>query len=1021
VASNRVLFLHLSDIHIRTAEDAILQRGAGIAATTFQYLPEIDLLVLVLSGDIAWSGRDSEYVLAESLINEIATTIGKERPGLKIEIFACPGNHDCDFSLHDDTRDAVLERVRTSDSQEVSPSLVETATAVQEAYFKFLGRVSTHPWASYTKLMQEATLVVDEVNIGMRCLNVAWMSELREKQGTLMFPPSAVKPFTFDKQSGLAITILHHPFNWFGQTTYRHFQAVVRNESHIVFTGHEHFQNSGEISDSHSSPSVFVEGGVLFESSRPNHSSFNLVIVDLKAEQYRSVFIEWTGKTYAPDAASDEVGSLRTLPSIAAPHFKLRPEFEATLVDAGANFSHANKKKLVLDDIFVWPDLLDLEDRALIKRQLVGSFFEDPANVGHGILIRGDEKTGKSTLLRQYFRSFFKRGFLPLYVRAQWITSVHQTDPLKLVKTTLDRQYERDDHESWLQESRSLKVLLLDDVDLSSLSPAALSIALDGLAKFFFAVIVTARDTTAATDLLSIEKVDALLSLQQFELREFGHKKRFELVCKWVEVGNGIDESSERWMVTIDKLEKDLTAAVGKQLVPSVPIFLLTLLQSVESGRTADLKNSAFGHYYQYLITSSFEDVGFEREQWNEVFNYCANFAWFIYSRNDPAVAVPEMKAFNQAFSVEFTPVEFEQRFRRLLSANVLELDGDQVHFKYPYIYYFFLGQYLSDRIHEKDVQQVIVSLCEDLHLRDSASVLLFTSHHTKDPVVYEQIAEALDKCFSDSPVFDFQKDVELLNQLVDSAPRLVYHEKTIKESRSEMRDKQDKKDYAVGPEERGSTTDAIAGIARLFRGMEILGQLLKNHYGTTKNPVKEQLINRLIESSLRGLQAIIRLILSDRDSLAHHIGRMLKDQSPGISKEQADQQAKIVVFDLVGIVTFGFVRKASTAIGSAYLRENLVQVVSRANSLGYDLVEISYLLELPEGLPFSKLKQMNKNVEANPFCRALLTQLALHHLHMFKVNYRDKQKLCEELGIGLQRPNALQFNRATLSRRRVS
>lgn len=735
MTSNRILFLHLSDIHVRTADDAILQRGAGIAATTFQYLPEIDLLVLVLSGDIAWSGRDSEYSLVEALIQDIAKYIQKEAPGLRIEVFASPGNHDCDFSLHDETRDAVLERVRTSNSQEVNPSLIATATAIQAAYFRFLGRVSTHAWTSCTKLAQEATLVVGEANIGVRCLNVAWMSELREKQGALMFPPSAVKPFTFDKQSGLAITLLHHPFNWFGQATYRQFQAAIRNESHIVFTGHEHFQNSGEVTDSFSSPSVFVEGGVLYESSNPDNSSFNLVMVDLKAEQYRTVFIEWNGKAYAPDAASDEVGSLRTLPTIAATHFKLRADFEATLIDAGANFSHANKKKLVLDDIFVWPDLLDLEDRALIKRQFIGSFFEDPGNVGEGILIRGDEKTGKSTLLRQYFRSFFKRGYLPLYIRAQWITSRHQTDPLNLVKTVLDRQYERYDHERWLQESKNLRVLLLDDVDLSTVPAAALSKVIDGLGKFFSAIIVTARDATAATDLLSIEKVDALLPLRQFELREFGHKKRFELVCKWVEVGNGIEESSERWMATIDKLEKDLTAAVGKQLVPSVPIFLLTLLQSVESGRTADLKNSAFGHYYQYLITSSFEDAGFEREQWNEVFNYCANFAWFIFNRNDPSAPVTEMAQFNKAFSIEFTPVDFEQRLRRLLGSNMLEREGDEVRFKYPYVYYFFLGQYLSDRIHEKDVQEVIVSLCNDLHLRDSASALLFTSHHTKDPV----------------------------------------------------------------------------------------------------------------------------------------------------------------------------------------------------------------------------------------------------------------------------------------------
>jgi len=216
-----------------------------------------------------------------------------------------------------------------------------------------------------------------------------------------------------------------------------------------------------------------------------------------------------------------------------------------------------------------------------------GAYLEDIENLNGGVFLRGDEKSGKSTLLRQYFKSYYSRGFLPLYFRASWLTKSHRNEPLKALKHALDRQYRKADRQTWLQESKDQRVLFLDDIDGCSLSPEALGECLTGLFEYFSGVIVTARDGAAAMDVLALERVEALHGFQQYEIREFGHKKRFELVCKWAEIG-GESEDSATWSQTIDKWEKDLTTAVGRQFVPAVPIFLLTLLQSIESGRTAD-------------------------------------------------------------------------------------------------------------------------------------------------------------------------------------------------------------------------------------------------------------------------------------------------------------------------------------------------------------------------------------------------------------------------------------------------
>jgi hypothetical protein len=1009
--THKLMILHLSDIHIASSSNSVLGRAEAIAKATFQRLPEVELLAIVISGDIAATGKESEYDLAYEFLQKVQESITRESPSVAVRLFVCPGNHDCDFAKNNDTREAVLARIRSQDSTPPSGSLIETAVSVQAAFFAFLERLPRIDWSHETKLSWQTEFAVAGKKVGMRCLNLAWMSDIKERQGTLVFPPSAVVPF--DTEPDVTISVLHHPFNWLGQTTYRPFQTALRRHSHLILTGHEHFQNVVETSDLQSSPTVTVEGGVLFEPGSPSHSTLNVVMIDLDSKQYLMELYSWNGIKYLAEIDdTEEWGSLRPLPTKGGQEFHLRKEFISELNDPGANFSHSAKKTLALDDIFVWPELRLLDDPAPIKKQVSGAFLEDIDNLNLGVFLRGDEKAGKSTLLRRYFLSYYNRGYMPLYLRANWLTKVHQTDPLRAIKYALDRQYVRQDHAAWLQDSREKRVLLLDDVDAATLPPEALSRCLTALFPYFAGLIVTVTDEAAAMDLLSIDRVGALNKFTNYEVREFGHKKRFELVCKWAEIGGIQEGTSQKWMETIDRWEKDLTTAVGQQFVPSVPMFLLTLLQSIESGRTADLQNSAFGHYYQFLVTSAFQNVGIEREQWSEVMNYCANFAWFIHSSGRHSTTPKEFEAFNEAFSREFTPVQFGKRRRDLVKASLISEIDDEVEFKYPYLFYYFLGQYFADRIHDPAIEQAIGALCDDLYLRDNANILLFTSHHTKSPIIYERISKALSKCFEDEPSFDFSTDTHLLNQLVDSAPQLIYHDSggstTLR--RAEVREDEDRVHDEVDPDL--DTAEVAGAMTRLFRGMEILGQFLKNHYGTTKNPIKEQLIKELIESSLRGLRGTSKYLVQDSGPLIDFFENAISEHLPDLTLDERKAQARRIIFDLIGMLTFAFLQKAGSAVGSPYLKDNLQAVVGENSSLAYALIEMSYQFDLPQKVPFTKLKELNKRVEKNVFCRALLQTMALRHLHLFKVDYKDKQRLCEELDITIRSGKAARPHR---------
>ncbi len=91
----KILFLHLSDAHI-TAETDISDVNPVALVNSLSQMGQFDELILIFSGDIAFSGKKEEYCNADKLINWILKGINtKYFDGKKFfRVFIVPGNHD---------------------------------------------------------------------------------------------------------------------------------------------------------------------------------------------------------------------------------------------------------------------------------------------------------------------------------------------------------------------------------------------------------------------------------------------------------------------------------------------------------------------------------------------------------------------------------------------------------------------------------------------------------------------------------------------------------------------------------------------------------------------------------------------------------------------------------------------------------------------------------------------------------------------------------------------------------------
>ncbi|SFH53764.1 Calcineurin-like phosphoesterase [Nitrosospira sp. Nsp14] len=356
-----LLILHLSDIHIKTARDEILTRGDLIGRATYKDLPMVDGVVILVTGDIAFSGKETEYALAEGFLEDVVKSIRREK-NIPLKVLMCPGNHDCDFeSGKPEIRELIIEKILKTSPDEITDTLIEQCVEVQHQFFAFQQKFYIEQPLNNHALWQSHRVTLNGHSVLFHLLNVAWMSKQREAQGTVVFP---IKRFeaVVKTTSDATIVAFHHPLNWFAQSSYRPFRMFTRKAAHLILTGHEHSQAVAFIDEMAAGENVAIDGGVL-QGANTQTSCFNLVLLNLETQEYSVEFQEWNGSLYVPKEVESAWSSFRRLPEKKRSEFSITDEFLELLNNAGARFTHYGKgEDLTLDDVYIYPEMRPLDE-----------------------------------------------------------------------------------------------------------------------------------------------------------------------------------------------------------------------------------------------------------------------------------------------------------------------------------------------------------------------------------------------------------------------------------------------------------------------------------------------------------------------------------------------------------------------------------------------------------------------------------------------------------------------------------
>lgn len=610
-----------------------------------------------------------------------------------------------------------------------------------------------------------------------------------------------------------------------------------------------------------------------------------------------------------------------------------------------------------------------------------------------------------------------ERELYPIYINGARLKSSAERDIQRLIERCAEEQYAPDSLAKVLQAKPEKRVLLLDNLDRCEFPDRYMSSVLAYLDKQFLKIVATVDSAFDLKEALLTADMSSLRAFVQLRLLEFGFRLRLELVSKWF----GLDAKRQRPEQEAELADKIISRVVGRGLIPSYPIYVLILLQSMEVGRTGELENSALGHYYEYMILQTL-GPRVRQEHVHEILNYCSQFAWFLCSVKKERVSDQELRSFHDAFEKRFDlDIKFEDRKRMLLETNLFLELGDEVGFRYPYSYFFFLGRYLAKNLQNEETLRFIRRCCDNLHVRENGNAMLFLAHHSNDPLVFDALREAVDSRFVEIAPLQFQQDTEALDKMVALAPIMVFNEGKRKDNREkaqveDQRIEQTFDDAANGGFDVESTSaekqealKLLAEINGLIKGIELLGMALKANFGTIDTDTKQKLIDSLFKGGLRGLRVFVEAFSAVPEHIIAELGAALDELSTSTTADR-ERAVKVKVFQVIGRFSFWFIRRIGSAVGSKSMAPAIKRYVDNYDTIANQLVGMTSSLETPDRIPFQDLRKLNERVSKQAFAQSVLRWIVLTRIYMYKTADAEKQQVFQELKIQVHTQHAIDY-----------
>ena len=395
--------------------------------------------------------------------------------------------------------------------------------------------------------------------------------------------------------------------------------------------------------------------------------------------------------------------------------------------------THNKKENLTLEDIFVYPRLSYIEEGTSIQNKdikletLKSSKIIEKIEEKKYILISGDNQSGKSTLSKKLTFDALNRGLIPILINKTENLKNNLERSFKFIikKQYIDLEYDNENIDKYL--------IIVDDFHLLNNKDNILK----RLLKYKYVILLT-------DDIYNLDmKKQEIAQFKKFRILEFTAKLRKKLIQKWSDIYDETESANLRYKKN-DEREEMINSTIGKVfnngIMPAYPFFILSVLISNEILGNLDPNITSQGHCYQALIYISLRKIGIREKEIDMYLNFLTELSYHIFKENIFELYSQDMEEFLEKYNNDFNmSVDSSKIIENLLKSKILiKTSFGSIKFLYPYLYYYFIGKYLSE--HYLEEEKTINKIVGNLHTDRNSYICIFISHHSKEKKLLDEL-----------------------------------------------------------------------------------------------------------------------------------------------------------------------------------------------------------------------------------------------------------------------------------------
>lgn len=444
----KILFLHLSDAHLKDNTDLRLININGIVNSLTQ-IGDFDECVLVFSGDVANSGEKNAYANAGKLVGYIAKGISQKYiDGKIVQTLIVPGNHD---NLIKSKNRNNLDLESYYEKKETDLRFYDDLKQLSN-FYEFANR---NRCFSRSKVIDVRKLKFDNFIIKANLINSAPFSLLgsgNRDKGMHYLPSAELENLNIDLHQKYTISIIHHSPEWFSDTSKHKLYNMFNESTDLLFVGHEHFSLNEDktVNGKH----IDISSGVALFGTNTEHG-FNALVLDTESHTLVGYKFINNGKIYKPTKVLDNKNVIFN----SNKNFKFTSEFQKELLTDTNEREGENYSKY-----FVFPSLEPKEMNSDLKNFTVTSEykFKELLSLKSKIYIEGSSRTGKS-ILAKYLTNQLSEDYTILYLTED---SFAPKNVKNIIKYAIQNEYgDEADCDEFFQLDKEKKILIVDGSD----------------------------------------------------------------------------------------------------------------------------------------------------------------------------------------------------------------------------------------------------------------------------------------------------------------------------------------------------------------------------------------------------------------------------------------------------------------------------------------------------------------------------------------------------------------------------